>query len=174
MRKYLVLLAATVVAVGAAMAISAFGAGGPAPKVDVCHLQGNGVYNLIDVSGNAVPAHLAHGDGLPGDVVGNKVLGEDCSLNARTITVTSGAILDFGPNGWAGWSCPAGTTVVSGQADLVDSAQSALWKAGASLGGATYPSTPFGYTYTPPEEGFIVQNDNDGEPGRTITLVCAY
>jgi len=36
------------------------------PKVDVCHLTGNGSYNLINVSANAVPAHLAHGDGYPG------------------------------------------------------------------------------------------------------------
>lgn len=80
MRKYIVLLTAMMVAVGAVMAFSAFGAGAPAPKVDVCHINGNGVYNLINVSGNAVPAHLAHGDAFPGDIVGGKVLGPDCSL----------------------------------------------------------------------------------------------
>ena len=33
-------------------------------KVDVCHLRGNGSYHVINISPNAVPAHLAHGDKL--------------------------------------------------------------------------------------------------------------
>jgi hypothetical protein len=41
----------------------------PVPKVDVCHREGNGSFHLINVSANAVPAHLAHGDALPGDMV---------------------------------------------------------------------------------------------------------
>ena len=36
-------------------------------KADVCHLEGNGFYHLINVSVNALPAHLAHGDGIPGE-----------------------------------------------------------------------------------------------------------
>lgn len=36
-------------------------------KVDICHIQGNGEFHLINVSGNAQPAHMAHGDGLPGE-----------------------------------------------------------------------------------------------------------
>ena len=36
------------------------------PKVDICHITGNGKYVLINVSENAKPAHLAHGDSLPG------------------------------------------------------------------------------------------------------------
>jgi hypothetical protein len=31
-------------------------------KVKICHLTGNGEYNLIEVNQNAVAAHLAHGD----------------------------------------------------------------------------------------------------------------
>jgi len=38
-----------------------------APKVDVCHLDDEGGYHLINVSGNALSAHIAHGDGQPGD-----------------------------------------------------------------------------------------------------------
>jgi Hint-domain len=37
----------------------------PAGKVDICHLDEEGVYHLIPVNGNAVDAHLAHGDQLP-------------------------------------------------------------------------------------------------------------
>lgn len=36
-----------------------------APKVEVCHLEGNGSYHKISVNENSLPAHLAHGDGLP-------------------------------------------------------------------------------------------------------------
>lgn len=55
----------------------------PAAKVDVCHGEGNGAYHLINVSENALPAHLAHGDGQPGDAVPgmpDKVFGEACEL----------------------------------------------------------------------------------------------
>lgn len=41
----------------------------PAPKVDVCHRKGNGSFHLINVSGNALAAHIDHGDGQPGDAV---------------------------------------------------------------------------------------------------------
>lgn len=33
-------------------------------KVDVCHVRGNGEYNVITISVSALPAHLAHGDAL--------------------------------------------------------------------------------------------------------------
>ncbi len=35
------------------------------PKVDICHLTGNGSYRLINVSRSAEPAHIAHGDVYP-------------------------------------------------------------------------------------------------------------
>ena len=54
-------LVTTLLLVGAGSASSA-----PAPKVDVCHVDGQGVVHLINVSANALPAHLAHGDALPG------------------------------------------------------------------------------------------------------------
>jgi len=94
MRKYLALLG-VMVGVGVVMAMSAFGAGAPAPKVNVCHVDGKGVYGLINVSGNAVPAHLAHGDGLPGGIInGGSYLGADCSLVSRECVRGSGAFVD--------------------------------------------------------------------------------
>ena len=36
-------------------------------KVDVCHRTGNGSFHLITVAAQAVPAHRAHGDALPGE-----------------------------------------------------------------------------------------------------------
>ena len=38
-------------------------------KVDVDHRTGNGRYHMVNVSENAVPAHRAHGDALPGEPV---------------------------------------------------------------------------------------------------------
>jgi hypothetical protein len=64
----------------------------PPAKVDVCHSEGNGSYHLINISENALPAHLAHGDGLPGDPVpgmeGKKFAG-DCSI-VDAVTVEPG------------------------------------------------------------------------------------
>jgi hypothetical protein len=49
--------------------VSAVFAGGPQGKSDVCHHAGF-KYVEINVSNNAVPAHLRHGDVLP-DEYGN-------------------------------------------------------------------------------------------------------
>jgi hypothetical protein len=56
---------------------------GPSDKVGVCHLNDLGGYMMIQVSSKALPAHLAHGDGLPGDPVPNMdgyMFVEDCSV----------------------------------------------------------------------------------------------
>lgn len=58
-------------------------AAAPAPKVDICHKRGNGTYHLISVNENALQAHLAHGDALPGDPVpgmDGKVFDESCNI----------------------------------------------------------------------------------------------
>ena len=39
-------------------------AGGNNEKVALCHLTGNGSFHQINVSVNALPAHLRHGDVL--------------------------------------------------------------------------------------------------------------
>jgi len=36
-------------------------------KVDVCHVDGSGGFQMINVSVNAANAHLGHGDFLPAD-----------------------------------------------------------------------------------------------------------
>jgi hypothetical protein len=46
--------------------------GKKADKVDVCHLQGNEVFILININRNALSAHLLHGDGLPNEGVPNQ------------------------------------------------------------------------------------------------------
>ena len=55
---------------------------GPAPKVDVCHWDEEmEMWKLINVSENALPAHLGHGDGLPADYISNMpgyMFDDDC------------------------------------------------------------------------------------------------
>ncbi len=78
---------------------TSLGAGGggasSAGKVDVCHRSGGG-FHLINVSGNALQSHLAHGDGQPlGSVPGaaGQVFGAACQiqmLRQHTITLVSG------------------------------------------------------------------------------------
>ena len=85
-------------------------------------------------------------------------------------TVTS-ADLQYGPTGWGGWSCPAGTQVVSAAVQGGTYASLTLWRPGASVPGYSYPTTPFGYTYnalaTPPEEGA----DTNDNIGKTLVIV---
>ena len=45
---------------------SATALAGGSSKVDLCHANGAGSYNIINVSSSAQAAHLAHGDALPG------------------------------------------------------------------------------------------------------------
>jgi hypothetical protein len=61
--------------------------GKKADKVDVCHRTGNGTFILINVNGNALPAHLAHGDGVPEGEVPNqpgKHFTTTCAINLPT------------------------------------------------------------------------------------------
>ena len=55
-----------------------------APKVDVCHATGNGGWNLININGNALNAHLNHGDVLPG----TEGLDENCDPAPLVCDVT--------------------------------------------------------------------------------------
>ena len=75
-------------------------------KVDVCHLDDDGAFRLINVNGNASPAHLAHGDGQPG--VGS--FDEACGLVVYMASVggghgneASGQLVNL--------SCPAGSDI---------------------------------------------------------------
>lgn len=52
-------------------------------KVEVCHRTGNGSFHMISIGAPALEAHLAHGDGKPGQAVPGqpgKVFGADCSI----------------------------------------------------------------------------------------------
>src|SRR5262245_7350505 len=63
--------AAVIIGMGA-LSLSAEG------KVKVCHREGNGKAHVIDISENALKAHLAHGDSVEG--IEGKKPGESCQL----------------------------------------------------------------------------------------------
>jgi hypothetical protein len=89
-----------------------------------------------------------------------------------TIRVQSPA-MGFGPLGWGGWSCPAGTHVVGGghePATLVVTAEG-MAKPGSIVDGFTYPVFPH-YTFGANETGFVVHNINAGQT-LTVYALCA-
>jgi hypothetical protein len=143
-------------------------------KVDICHVTGTGTYILINVSVNALPAHLAHGDGLPGGLVpgvGCKIFGADCSLEDAPLFgygVVNSDILNYGDGGWAGWSVPTGKVVLGGGFELTGG------PAAASAPGAPNSIWPH-YTFGTDEYGWVVQDNPDGasSPGSTVYAVYA-
>lgn len=91
MRKRIALLAALSLVAGALA--TGVAAAAPADKVDICHVDEYQASFLINVSGNALAAHLAHGDALPGEPVpgvSGKKFAEDCSLVDAGPVVTEG------------------------------------------------------------------------------------
>lgn len=62
-----------------------------ASMINVCHRTGSGSYDLLTINGNALAAHLAHGDAAPGaeapDGTG-ATLGSDCVPQTEDVTGT--------------------------------------------------------------------------------------
>lgn len=88
-------------------------------KVDLCHRTGNGSYHLLNVSVSAEPAHRAHGDAAPGELVpGDPYLRFDaaCGISATFDPVAdydAGWLSGSNPNGaWSyGWSSTLGSSL---------------------------------------------------------------
>lgn len=78
-------------------------------------------------------------------------------------------LMAFGPNGWGGWSCPAGTTVVGGGYE--PSTATVAFSAAAKPGEPMYPVYPH-HTFAAGETGWVVQNDNDTETIR-VFVICS-
>ena len=155
-------------------------------------LATNQVWSLFDSTTGAGPliASNTYCLGFKWDVpanVGNIIqsdsMKEDISFvaiqwrnnpNFKCVEKVVSNMMNFGPTGWAGWSCPAGSYVIEGTTNCsLPLAHSLVWKPGASVDGTNYPATPFGYTYTHPEEGWIVQNGGTSQSCK-IYLTCAY
>jgi hypothetical protein len=79
----------------------------PAARVDVCHRTGHGRFVPVSVSGNALPAHLAHGDAQPNDLVpGSSDTVFSASCGAVSWAYSVNATLD------ASAQAPGGTMLV--------------------------------------------------------------
>jgi hypothetical protein len=76
--------------------------------------------------------------------------------------------LGFGPGGWGGWSCPAGTEVIGGGYE--PSTATVAFSGPAKPGEAMYPVYPH-HTFAAGETGWVVQNDNDQET-ITVFVIC--
>jgi hypothetical protein len=74
----------------------------------------------------------------------------------------------FGPNGWGGWSCPAGTEVIGGGYEPASA--TVLFSAAAKPGEAMYPNYPH-HVFEAGETGWVVQNDNDQET-INVFVIC--
>lgn len=113
---------------------------------------------------------------------GNNIQGQSITLNTTfgltqaVPTHVTSAVLNYGPTGWAGWSCPTGKTVVDGSLVVTggDLASTYAWKTGATVSSpsVTYPATPFGYTFGTGETGYIGQNDNDSGESIVLNFDC--
>jgi hypothetical protein len=86
----------------------------------------------------------------------------------------------FSSTGWGGMSCPAGMIAVGGGYEQKEGntgdgliAVEGLAVPGSTVGGSTYPVFPH-YTFTPPEQGWVVQNNNDsGGDYLAVYALCA-
>ena len=78
--------------------------------------------------------------------------------------------LQFGPNGWGGWSCPIGTTLINGGYE--PSTATVAFSGPAKPGEPMYPVYPH-YTFNEAEGevGWVVQNDNNAE-SITVFVIC--
>jgi hypothetical protein len=145
---------------------------GKKSKATICHRTGNGTYRAIRPSQKSHKAHLRHGDKFPGDAVPGGTLNNQCQVEAPAPQRFTSPVLSFGPNGWAGWSCPSGMKAVGGGHTLADVQAEGVAQPGATFGNppATYPTYPH-YTFSAGETGYVVQNDNDTDSG-TVFVDC--
>jgi len=87
-------------AIGAAAVGSTVSAGGEvaqvqAPKLDMCHVMGNGSFQVINISANAESAHRNHGDGYPnGPVPGNNGYRFDSACKQELIPIPTATKLE--------------------------------------------------------------------------------
>lgn len=146
-----------------------------AKKVTVCHYRGNAKYRMLTIAESALPAHLKHGDVLPGSVVGDNYVEDNCSVVA-TNRVESGpqAVI---PGGWAYVTCPAETPVaISGGYEMVDDTPDddvtpedpGLTPSQLSVSGTTYG----GYTFIDPITGWVVYNSSGADVSITVYAIC--
>jgi hypothetical protein len=80
--------------------------------------------------------------------------------------------MEFGPNGWGGWSCPTGTSVINGgyEPSTATVAYSAPARPGETNGEYTYPVYPH-WTFAEGETGWVVQNGPEAQ-SLNVYVIC--
>jgi len=88
------------------------------------------------------------------------LLGGTAAQAATDTTKHESGLMDFGPNGFGGWSCPEGTEVVTGGYTYAEGAEHLDVKVDAKMEAATeYPH----YTTKADETGWYVQNGEQAQ-----------
>ena len=151
------------VAVITATGIMAFTAGASATnsKVAVCHETGNGTYNLIVVSSNALSAHLGHGDGEPGDAVPTMTgwhFGDNCTPTVNTPTEPPLACYTLPGND----QLPAVDFFYNGPIDMLGNMTFYTSGDGSCTGGP----------YTPDNTGMIAAADETEAQAKCVALLA--
>jgi hypothetical protein len=157
-----------------------------ATKVNVCHVTGNGGFQLLSISTRALEAHIGHGDFMPGETIpaGDPypglylstvtpvtIFGDDCSV-ASVLRIDK--TQNFAVGGWAGWSCleTGYPKVVAGGVTPEDAGvmgQGPAKPGAAAIDGYNYPNYPH-YNFPAGEEGWVVRA---GSPvPRGIYVLC--
>lgn len=135
----------TAVASAVGLALWSAGTALAAPdKADVCHRTGDGSYILINVSERALPAHLRHGDGVPGDRVpglAGKKFAADCAIVDACPTLTAGEAAGFTTGAGFRVKGSPGPDVYLGVGDLGVGGNRVQADAGNPLADGTYPLT---------------------------------
>ena len=133
--------------------VPALAAGGQS-KAALCHFaQGEGKYSLVTVAQPSVPAHIAHGDALPGAPLPDHsgVLSASCGLTRIVIDQASSYYVGgTAPNPFDD-PCPSGSAVVSLSGDRGSYyGWAALWRYSATCRELRGDGT-FGATSTTPQ-----------------------
>jgi hypothetical protein len=76
--------------------------------------------------------------------------------------------MEFGPEGWGGWSCPTGTTVINGGYE--PSTATVAFSGPAKPGEPMYPVYPH-HTFAEGETGWVVQN-GPGAQTLNVYVIC--
>ena len=87
------------------------------------------------------------------------------AVSGPTTTRVCSPEMAFGPLGWGGWSCPAGTHAVGGH---VEPAGAEVLSEQVAGPGSVWPH----YTFGAEESGYVVQNINAGQ-NLTVCVECA-
>lgn len=93
------------------------------PKVDVCHIDDEGNWVLLNVNGNALDSHLNHGDSLPGE----NGLDENCVEVDDFVSFLDVNVVNLGELFFVGWTVEGDSAGVTYYVDALDALGTGDW-----------------------------------------------